>query len=381
MENFRDFLGNDLDDCIGQAMAYYGCGRDSLEIELIQEAKSGIFGIIGARKAKIRARRAFVREKVANMLNSSDALNMGNSQGKKKSKNAQQGQIQGSPGQTRENAASAQNQRSVSHAGESKATKEDKIDRNTKIEKTRPQRPANIKRSDAGEKLRTSTDAPGRPVDSGADNSPKKKEKLRETIAYNTPSEPIAAETPEMFAVEDGDYNASDLESASWPLLPLSELDGDLLRKRSIEIVGHILEPIAGRPLQIDMELGQRSVRIHVDWEGDAGLLIGRDGHTMAAAQYLASRILSRVMKSVVHVQLDIGDYRARQEDKLRELAQSLAEKAASMGKPLSTGPLSAYHRRLVHLSLQDNEAVQTRSIGEGPVKRVLISPRRSCQP
>ncbi|MBI9087557.1 MAG: RNA-binding protein, partial [Desulfobacterales bacterium] len=53
-----------------------------------------------------------------------------------------------------------------------------------------------------------------------------------------------------------------------------------------------------------------------------------------------------------------------------------LAEKADSMGRTQSTKPLSSYHRRVVHLALQDNETVFTRSKGDGPMKRVLIVPK-----
>jgi spoIIIJ-associated protein len=77
-----------------------------------------------------------------------------------------------------------------------------------------------------------------------------------------------------------------------------------------------------------------------------------------------------------VRIQMDAGDYRRRQEDKLKNLAFALAEKARRSGRTISTHPLSSYHRRIVHLSLQDVPDIQTRSIGEGPMKRVSIQRR-----
>ncbi|MDR2696730.1 MAG: protein jag, partial [Deltaproteobacteria bacterium] len=92
---------------------------------------------------------------------------------------------------------------------------------------------------------------------------------------------------------------------------------------------------------------------------------------------YLASRIVSRGMNAAVRVNLDAGDYRQRQDDKLRELALHLAAKVKNTGRPCSTRPLSSYHRRIIHLTLQEDEQVQTRSTGEGALKRVVVQRRR----
>lgn len=395
MENFRDFLGKDLDDCIGQAIDYYGCGRENLEIELIQEAKTGIFGIVGARKAKIRARRAHVREKVASMLNATDPMELGKGGRKPKDRGERQEAGPGGSGggqcATEQGKTSATRQRrqgaprAAGALSPDKGEGTDRPDRGERNELPRAAREDRGRRQPGGEKsgARASADKAVRQAPKESVN-PGEQERKRGFAPSEAVSRPdVSAGKGEALVGGDASVEEShgdDLENSSWPARPLSELDEGVLRSQTIEIVGRILEPIAGCPLQMTMELAQRSVRIHVEWAGDAGLLIGRDGQTLAAVQYIASRIISRAMKSVVRVQLDIGNYRARQEDKLCEMARSLAERVLGTGKPMSTGPLSAYHRRLVHLSLQDNEAVQTRSIGDGPVKRVLISPRRSCQ-
>ncbi|MBO4313507.1 MAG: Jag N-terminal domain-containing protein, partial [Desulfovibrio sp.] len=68
MEGYKDFEGRDLDGAIAEACEYFNAKREKLEIEIIQDAKTGIFGIVGFRKAKIRARRAHVRESVESIL-------------------------------------------------------------------------------------------------------------------------------------------------------------------------------------------------------------------------------------------------------------------------------------------------------------------------
>ena len=119
-------------------------------------------------------------------------------------------------------------------------------------------------------------------------------------------------------------------------------------------------------------------MQVCVDCDEDSGLLIGREGQTLAALQYLVSRVVSRGMNSAVRVQLDAGEYRQRQDEKLREMALALADKVRQSGRSYSTRPLSSYHRRIVHVCLQDAADVQTRSTGDGPMKRVVIMRRKA---
>lgn len=93
--------------------------------------------------------------------------------------------------------------------------------------------------------------------------------------------------------------------------------------------------------------------------------------------QYLASRMITRAMGSQVRLQVDAGDYHVRQDSRLQELALALAEKVKATGKVQTTRPLSAYQRRVIHLALQDDPEVQTRSSGEGALKHVVILRRK----
>ena len=68
MSESKEFLGKTLDAAIAEACAYYDVPREKLEIDIIEDAKTGIFGIVGARKAKIRARLAKLPDFMQNPL-------------------------------------------------------------------------------------------------------------------------------------------------------------------------------------------------------------------------------------------------------------------------------------------------------------------------
>ncbi|MFP4657368.1 MAG: protein jag, partial [Desulfonatronovibrionaceae bacterium] len=128
---------------------------------------------------------------------------------------------------------------------------------------------------------------------------------------------------------------------------------------------------------EITVDTDADPIRVIIEDEENSGLLIGRDGQTITALQYIANRIVARKWPGAPRIQLDTGDFRRKQQEKLESTAQELADKAKEVGRVMSTQPLSAFHRRVVHMALQEDKAVQTRSKGDGPFKRVLIMPRR----
>lgn len=359
MDSFKDFLGKDFDDCISQALSYYDCPRESLEVEIVQDAKSGIFGIVGARKAKIRARRAQLRETVASILGKDGdapkaAAEGGNAAPRDKREAGDARQREQGKKPARERSAGESPDKCPARAAKRHAHA-------ARDERAASQRRETSRLSEAETEMpKAAQPEPGQLTQMPAGDA-----NMLPALARDSPAAPAF----------------DDLDTASWPVKDPAELDQELLERKSLEIVNALVRPLAGRDIAMSMETGRGGPRIRVAWEGDAGLLIGRDGQTLAAVQYLASRMLSHAMGAALRVQLDIGDYRARQDDRLRELAKNLAEKARQTGRPFSTRPLSSYHRRVIHMCLQDETEVQTKSIGDGPQKRVLITPRRPCQP
>ena len=159
------------------------------------------------------------------------------------------------------------------------------------------------------------------------------------------------------------------------PRANMADFDPALLEGTVREVMTELLKPIVGET-KVEVTIESDRVKVFIDDEENSGLIIGREGQTLSSLQYLVNRLVSRKMEASIRIQVDTGDYRERQDDKLRQIAWHLADKAGDLGRTQSTKPLSSYHRRVVHLALQDNEEVFTRSKGEGPMKRVLIVPK-----
>ncbi len=147
------------------------------------------------------------------------------------------------------------------------------------------------------------------------------------------------------------------------------------VERTALDILDQLIKPIADEPSFSVSWPMDGHLKIDIESRGDVGLLIGRDGQTLSALQYLANRILAKRCSGPVKVELDTAAYRQQRDERLRAMALHLAEKVKSEGKPQSTPPLNSGHRRIVHMALDKDDGIRTRSKGDGDLKRVLIIP------
>jgi spoIIIJ-associated protein len=126
----------------------------------------------------------------------------------------------------------------------------------------------------------------------------------------------------------------------------------------------------------VEVTTGEDPGTIVLQVSGDSsGLLIGRRGQTLEALEYMVNRIIGRDGETPVRVMLDVERYRERRREYLDTLAKRLAAKAQQTGRVVTLNPMSPRDRRIVHLALQGDTAVSTRSQGEGHYRKLLIIP------
>lgn len=138
-----------------------------------------------------------------------------------------------------------------------------------------------------------------------------------------------------------------------------------------------ILEKMA---IEAKVEGGQSEGAVWLDIKGDgSGLLIGRNGQTLDALQFLVNKIVNKHASHnhKVDIIVDTENYRQRKEEKLREKALRLSNKAKKTLKPAVSDPMPAGERRIVHLILSEDREVYTKSYGEEPRRRIIVYPRR----
>ena len=104
------------------------------------------------------------------------------------------------------------------------------------------------------------------------------------------------------------------------------------------------------------------------------GLLIGRKGQTLDALEYLVNRMIAQG-EDEAHLVIDAQGYRERRRQSLERLALRLSERAKRKKRPVTLNPLTPRDRRVVHLILEEDPLVSTRSVGRGYFRRLSIVP------
>jgi spoIIIJ-associated protein len=113
---------------------------------------------------------------------------------------------------------------------------------------------------------------------------------------------------------------------------------------------------------------------------GPEGFLIGHRGQTLDALEYLLNRIITRSDDSEAHVALDVEGYRERRWKSLENLALRLGERAKRRRKTVTLSPLSPRDRRVIHLTLEGDPLVTTKSMGRGYFRQVCIVPEEGAR-
>ena len=114
---------------------------------------------------------------------------------------------------------------------------------------------------------------------------------------------------------------------------------------------------------------------IYINIKGDnVGNLIGYRGDALYALESLLKVMANQQSENRVIVRLDIEGYKEKRVKTLEELADRKAKVVEKTGKVITLEPMKAYERKIIHTFLQDNPKVETRSIGQEPKRRIVIS-------
>jgi spoIIIJ-associated protein len=131
---------------------------------------------------------------------------------------------------------------------------------------------------------------------------------------------------------------------------------------------------LTGSPATVTVAPESEGARLVIS--GDpSGVLIGRRGQTLDALEYLVNRIMAHEEDSFARLVVDLEDYRQRRQQAIEALTRRVAERARRRGKPVTLNPMSPRDRRIVHLTLQDDPTLTTRSAGSGFYRKVVIVP------
>lgn len=118
-------------------------------------------------------------------------------------------------------------------------------------------------------------------------------------------------------------------------------------------------------------------IEVRIDAVGDGlGLMIGPSGRTLLAIQDLARVAAQRRLGDHdTRLRVDIAGYREKRRTALERFAGEVAELVKQSGVARSLEPMPSSDRKVIHDALTAIDGVVSRSEGEDPDRRIIVSP------
>ena len=119
------------------------------------------------------------------------------------------------------------------------------------------------------------------------------------------------------------------------------------------------------------------SLRFNIE-SVDSSILIGRHGENLDSLQTILHAMLYKLFtaEELPDVVVDVDNWKTNREAELKDLAAKVVQKVKFSNKPQSLSNLKPFERRIVHLTLENNPDVETRSEGEGRFRKLIVSPK-----
>ena len=131
---------------------------------------------------------------------------------------------------------------------------------------------------------------------------------------------------------------------------------------------------LAGVSAEIEvLDKGEDIFEINLKTTDETGLLIGFRGENINAIQTVLGIMLKGITGEWFRVIVNVGDYRQKQEEKLKELANVSADRAVETNEPQPIYNLNASQRRVVHMHLAERGDVLSESQGEEPERYLVV--------
>ena len=142
-----------------------------------------------------------------------------------------------------------------------------------------------------------------------------------------------------------------------------------------------ILKGLGITECEVSFAEEEEGIAIELDCGEDYGVVIGRRGETLDAIQYLVRLYMNKGKENYKRVSINIGNYREKRAETLRELAKRNAAKVLRNGRNAVLDPMNPYERRIIHTTIQEIEGVESHSVGSDSERKVVITLAEGVKP
>ena len=169
---------------------------------------------------------------------------------------------------------------------------------------------------------------------------------------------------------------AEEMEEEAYSLDNFTLIEDEALINPKVKLAKDYITSIL-RAMDVDAEFtvyqNETGAVINIE-SNNNGTIIGRRGETLDAIQYLCSIIANKGDKDYYRITIDCLGYRSKRKETLEQLAAKVAKSVLRTGRPQPLEPMNPYERRVIHSAISAIEGVSSRSVGEEPYRKIIIS-------
>lgn len=162
------------------------------------------------------------------------------------------------------------------------------------------------------------------------------------------------------------------LEGATPEIQVRAWIRPDYIADRAETVVSELLE-LMGIESSLSVSVEDWMVRVDIEAEDFASLLIGKDGQNLSAMQYLINRIVLPTSREAPMIIVDVEGYRRKQYGELEDLVERAVKRARETGNEIELDSMPASIRKYLHNYLRRHDDVKTFSRGDDPDRYLVI--------
>jgi len=394
--------GRTVQEAIDEALLELGARRNEVEIEVLEEGKEGLFGMIGRRSARVlvtpkaKRRRPRRRSGRGRGRSGSDDSGGGREGASASRSGGDEDRRDGSAGGARRDDGRG-GRRDDSRGGRRDDSRGGRRDDSRGGRRDDSRGEQGQTRDSGGERSRDragSGDRTRRPREEAAstqsgtprgeqrprsiDSDPGRRPEPGERTVEATEAAsavpvsgtaPVAETRPETAAASvSATVKASDLAR------PITGFESGSVAAAQEKFSSDLMR-LCGFPCRCNVVEDEYNLVKIVTDEPSASILVGRNGHAISALETLVERLTSQATGGPVHMNLDINNYRRRREHRLAGLTRLSMQKVRTNGQIEHLPPLNARERRIVHMTVAESDDLSTTTEGFGLDRHVVILP------
>ncbi len=212
-------------------------------------------------------------------------------------------------------------------------------------------------------------------------DAPAKKAENKE----KAPKAPKAAKAPKAEAPkkEEAPVKEEKAEEVKEERTPVNAADSKSI-SAAVEYITKILKGMGVAEVSAQVyRTEEAEIIIELDCGEDYGIVIGRRGETLDSIQYLTRLVANKYKLDAEYsrISINVGNYREKRKNTLRELAKKNSEKVLKYGRNVTFEPMNPYERRIIHTAVQEIEGVSSHSVGSDSSRRVVITLAEGVKP